>query len=211
MRIKHFLFLAVLMSTQSFSQKPEKKNNFYWRPMINQLSIGYERVFSPKLTLSIEPSYVYSLLNPYSYNGTVFDYGQTKILGFHGKNIRLNTDFHFSPQKASYYRLSFMYQDLSAGRLIYSPGSFAGVDDADYEEYSQHNAEYGVQFLSNNRSMTNNWLTWYVGIGGKIRFWDQHYFIGGTFAQKEVDNRNEKGIKLIATLNVGIRINFVSF
>lgn len=205
-RLKQFIILLIFIANNAVGQNFEKKNSLTYRPMINQLVLGYERILSNKITMSIEPGFVYPLLNPYKDTGGVFGFGQGKILGFRGYNIRLNTDFGFNNKRTEFIRISIMYQDISAKKIVDHPG-----DDSHYYEYSQRNRDYGIQLFYNIKSDTKPWLTSFVGIGGKIRFRDLNYYTKGTWSFPTSDNRRIKNMIVFPTIHFGIRIDLIKF
>lgn len=206
MRLKHLLFLIILIANYAAGQNTEKKNNLIYRPMLNQLSIGYERILSSKITLSIEPGLVYSLIKSYKYEGDVLGFGQVKILGFRGFNIRLNADFGFNIKRTEFMRISIMYQDISANKMA------DHLLDASYSsKYTQRNRDYGMQLFYNIKSVKRTWLTNFVGIGGKLRLKEINFFPIVESGHVVAEERRTRFTTLFPTIHFGVRINLTEF
>jgi len=209
LKFTNIIILIIFLSIHAYCQDTVKKNSFTYRPVINQLSVAYERAITPRFSLSFEPGYVYNILSTYYYKGNLFDWGYCQILAFNGYSLKFNINF-FNKNKTEYFQIAFLNQNLSSKKIIWDEGYFAGNVTGEYSEYTQKNKDYAVQLF--NYQKIKNCSTWiFIGIGAKLRYYDIQYSINGTGEHKNPSNETVSKHFIKPILNIGIRVTLFKF
>jgi hypothetical protein len=156
-----------------------KPNQCFLKIFPDEAAIGYERNVNPDLNISFEVGYRFAWSNTWHYTGQVIP---VEYLGrfacFHGYTFR--ADFKFKVSRRSEFGPVFGYQHISCPEVIWDPGQFGGVDDAEYSVWSQYNDELVMQLVDFvNLGEAPYPVQFFIGAGLKICMVSEHYSING--------------------------------
>jgi hypothetical protein len=209
------LFLILLsqanvLFSQINDEITEKKNQFYVRTIINQINVGYLHSIGPAVSFSFEAGWQFNYIANFHYTGSPFPFKLIyKNLDYSGLSLRFSPVFKIS----ELWTISPLigYQDLYAKKIIYDPGNFAGVSDAEYAEYSQRISEIIFQILFYKQDPDIP-IQFYFGPGIRFQHLYNAYSIEGTVDHKVPSDRKENHtITYFPTIIVGIKFLFAWF
>ncbi len=188
-----------------------KQNSIFAKITINELILGYERVMSPNLNLSIEGAYRFSYSDHWRFLGSTWETEYlSKFLCFHGFALRVALLYKVSDHYSVGPLVGYLYRVCD--EVINDPEHYNSNPDGKYQVWKQSNNEAVVQCMNQVRiGGKKSLFDFYYALGFKIGDLQQSFSIDGTKRLHTPSTEVRHSSIFTLSYVVGLKIRIIKF